>query len=41
MSQAAATRIVLAGATGWAGSALARGIHATPALELVGGGGRP
>ncbi|MGZ8254088.1 MAG: 4-hydroxy-tetrahydrodipicolinate reductase, partial [Burkholderiaceae bacterium] len=29
------TRVVLAGATGWAGSALARGIARHPDLELV------
>jgi 4-hydroxy-tetrahydrodipicolinate reductase len=30
------TRVVLGGATGWAGSALARGIHRQPDLALVG-----
>src|SRR5450432_1516894 len=30
------TRVILAGATGWAGSALARGIGAADDLELIG-----
>jgi 4-hydroxy-tetrahydrodipicolinate reductase len=30
------TRVAIAGATGWAGSALARGVHAADDLELVG-----
>ena len=33
----AALRIVVAGATGWAGSALSAGIHAAEGMELVGG----
>lgn len=31
------TKVFIAGATGWAGSALARGVHAHPALTLAGG----
>ncbi|MCE9579105.1 MAG: 4-hydroxy-tetrahydrodipicolinate reductase [Deltaproteobacteria bacterium] len=34
------TRVILAGATGWAGAALARGLAATDDLELVGAVGR-
>lgn len=31
------TKVFIAGATGWAGSALARGVHTHPALTLAGG----